>query len=83
MLHSAVSYRANARCSAIGPRSATGKNVRAPMNTMVANVITPKVMPSVRNVPAVSARGFFAAREPAMASGRMMGMMESKRGQAS
>ena len=78
MSYSSVSMRRAhgpaAKCSAIGPRTATGRNSSAPMKTTLPRITIPNRGVSVRRVPVVSGAGFFAAKEPAMAKGRMIGM---------
>ena len=64
----------SARCSAIGPSTATGMNISRPRMTMTAQSVKPKVALSARSEPAVSGAEGFAANEPASASGAMMGM---------
>jgi len=62
----------------MGPIDATGKKVSAPMKRVVAKSITPNVGFSVPRVPADWAVARFAAIEPAMASGRMIGMNRAR-----
>ena len=51
------------RCSAIGPRAATGRNKSAPTRTIVPTRTSAKVGVSVRRVPAVNGVGFLAASD--------------------
>ena len=62
----------------MGPRIATGMNSSAPTIKTVPSSTTPKRKVSVRNVPADSGVARFAANEPAMASGAMIGMNRAK-----
>src|SRR5690348_17545427 len=55
--------------SAIGPSVNAGKNDSAATMEITPNTITPNVLVSVFNVPALSGMNFFFARIPAMATG--------------
>src|SRR5215471_8862959 len=64
------------RCSRIGPRLRTGKNVRAPTMSTVETSSVEKSGVVTGKVPADSAMDFFWARFPAMAK---IGMTAKKR----
>src|ERR1700722_10815720 len=61
------------RCSAIGPRAATGRNTSEPTIAIVPNNRNPNVAVSSRSVPNPNGAVFFAPRLAAIAIGAMMG----------
>ena len=60
--------------SAIGPKVRAGKKERAVMIKMTAKIISPKVVVSVFNVPALSGICFLPANKPAIANGPIIGI---------
>src|SRR5262249_48944149 len=62
------------RCSASGPRAATGRNSNAPMITVVPNTKKPKVAVAPRMVPRVNGLRFLRPRLAAIAIGATIGM---------
>src|SRR5580698_11041664 len=61
------------KCSAIGPSAATGRKSNAPTIKIVPSNRMAKVTVSSRNVPRPNGADFFAPRNPAIATGAMMG----------
>src|ERR1700751_3327124 len=61
------------KCSASGPRAATGRNNKDPIIRMVEARRNPKVAVSSLKVPRLNGTGFFAPRLAAIAMGAIIG----------